>query len=99
KAPHCRKGRLRRSRDFAVPNICFISLSLRRWEKSGLITAAVQDMERNGFGGAVCGCMVTTRAADAGGLGYRFSTTPSTVVLVTGEAGVTTADWDSSSIR
>jgi hypothetical protein len=51
-APHWRKGTLRIARDFAVPNICFISLSLRRWEKSGLNTAGVQDMGRNGFAGA-----------------------------------------------
>src|SRR5882724_1241362 len=90
KAPHCRKGTSRTSRDFAVPNICFISLSLLRREKSGLNTAGVQDMGRNGFGGAVCGGMVTTRATDAGGFGYKFSTTPRTVVPITGEGGLTT---------
>jgi hypothetical protein len=43
--------------------------------------------------------MVTTRAPAAGGFESTFSTTPITVVLATGEAGVTTADWDSFSIR
>ena len=41
--------------------------------------------------------METTEAADAGGFGCTFSTTPSRVAPATGEAGVTTADWNSFS--
>jgi hypothetical protein len=96
KAPHCRKTTLRTSRDFAVPNTCFISLSFLCWEKSGLNKVGVQGAARKGFWGANCGRIVTTRAADAAGFGCTFSTTPRTVVPAEGETG---ADPISFSIR
>jgi hypothetical protein len=77
----------------------FVSLGFKTTDKSGLGKSRVAGFARNTCVAGDAGLSVTTRLAEAGAFERTFSTTPKMALPATGRAGVTTADWDSFSIK
>ena len=77
----------------------FDSFRFKTAGKSGLGKSRAAGFARDTCVASSAGLRVTTRLAEAGAFERTVSTTPKTALLDTGRAGVTTADWDSFSIR